>query len=66
MLQIFSLFCFVYDFKELLYLCNQMSDWDGFESKCSILNGQVVNIEKLKLKIADISLIVSQLSCMNQ
>ena len=25
----------------------------GFESKCSILNGQVIYIEKSKLKIAD-------------
>ena len=39
------------------YLCNQMSDWDGFESKCNVLNGQVDYIEKLKLNIADMWII---------
>ena len=29
----------------------------GFGSKCSILNGQVINVEKLKLNIADMWLI---------
>ena len=29
----------------------------GFESRCSILNGQVIYIEKTKLKIADMWLI---------
>ena len=29
----------------------------GFESKCSILNGQVVHVEKSKMKIADMWLI---------
>ena len=29
----------------------------GFESKCSILHGQVIYIEKLKLEIADMWLI---------
>ena len=29
----------------------------GFESRCSILNGQMIYIEKAKLKIADMWLI---------
>ena len=32
-----------------------MSDWDGVRSKCSILNGQVICIEKAKLDIADMT-----------
>ena len=34
-----------------------MSDWDGIWIKCSIFNGQVIYIEKSKLKIADMWLI---------
>ena len=34
-----------------------MSDWDGVWIKCSILNGQVIYIETLKLNIADMWLI---------
>ena len=47
------MFYIVLNFKECSYLCNQMSDSDGFGSKCSILNGQVIYIEKSKLNIAD-------------
>ena len=51
--------------KNYSYLCNQMPNWDRiFGSKCKILNGQVIYIEKSKLDIADmwlIPLITSQM-----
>ena len=52
-------FCFslFWQFKDLPYLWNQMSDFDGFGSKCSIFNAQVECGEKSKLKIADMWLI---------
>ena len=30
-----------------------MSDYDGFRSKCSIFNGEIVHIEKTKVNIPD-------------
>ena len=50
----FSLFL---NFKECSYLRNQMSDYEGFGSKCSILNVQVISVKNLKLNIADMWLI---------
>ena len=50
----FLCFTMVRNIKDCSYLCNQMSDWDGVRSKCSIL---VVDNEKLKSNIADMRLI---------
>ena len=55
--------------KNCSYRCNQCSIEMGFESRCSILNGQVIYIEKTKLKIADMWLIpldhVTNLLCVH-
>ena len=52
------MFYIVFEFKEMLISLKTKCPIElGFRSKCSILNGQVIDIEKSKSNIADMWLI---------
>ena len=52
------MFYIVFDFKRIVHISATRCPIEmGFGSRCSILNGQVIYIEKPKLKIADMWLI---------